>query len=62
MPEGKRPENEGQSTNSRISTEAGNAVYGSKLHRELEEKWKQCVSDRGLTSLGRLRRRGNPAG
>ena len=49
VPEGKRPENEGQSTNSRISTEAGNAVYGSKLHRELEEKWKQCVSDRGLT-------------
>ncbi len=26
VPEGKRPENEGQSTNSRISTEAGNAV------------------------------------
>ena len=49
VPEGKRPENEGQSTNSRISTEAGNAVYGSTLHRELEEKWKQCVSDRGLT-------------
>ena len=49
VPEGKRPENEGQSTYSRISTEAGNAVYGSKLHRELEEKWKQCVSDRGLT-------------
>ena len=49
VPEGKRPENEGQSTSSRISTEAGNAVYGSKLHRELEEKWKQCVSDRGLT-------------
>ena len=49
VPEGKRPENEGQSTSSRISTEAGNAVYGSTLHRELEEKWKQCVSDRGLT-------------
>ena len=49
VPEGKRPENEGQSTSSRISTEAGNAVYGSKLHRELEEKWKQCVSNRGLT-------------
>ena len=49
VPEGKRPENGGQSTSSRISTEAGNAVYGSKLHRELEEKWKQCVSDRGLT-------------
>ena len=49
VPEGKRPENGGQSTYSRISTEAGNAVYGSKLHRELEEKWKQCVSDRGLT-------------
>ena len=49
VPEGKRPENEGQSTYSRISTEAGNAVYGSKLHRELEEKWKQCVSNRGLT-------------
>lgn len=49
VPEGKRPENEGQSTSSRISTEAGNAVYGSKLHCELEEKWKQCVSDRGLT-------------
>ena len=49
VPEGKRPEKEGQSTYSRISTEAGNAVYGSKLHRELEEKWKQCVSDRGLT-------------
>ena len=49
VPEGKRPENGGQSTSSRISTEVGNAVYGSKLHRELEEKWKQCVSDRGLT-------------
>ena len=49
VPEGKRPENGGQSTSSRISTEAGNAVYGSTLHRELEEKWKQCVSDRGLT-------------
>ena len=49
VPEGKRPENDVQSTNSRISTEAGNAVYGSTLHRELEEKWKQCVSDRGLT-------------
>ena len=49
VPEGKRPENEGQSTSSRISTEAGNAVYGSTLHRELEEKWKQCVSNRGLT-------------
>ena len=49
VPEGKRPENEEQATYIRISTEAGNAVYGSKLHRELEEKWKQCVSDRGLT-------------
>ena len=49
VPEGKRPENDVQSTYSRISTEAGNAVYGSTLHRELEEKWKQCVSDRGLT-------------
>ena len=49
VPEGKRPENDVQSTYSRISTEAVNAVYGSKLHRELEEKWKQCVSDRGLT-------------
>ena len=49
VPEGKRPENDVQSTYSRIYTEAGNAVYGSKLHRELEEKWKQCVSDRGLT-------------
>ena len=49
VPEGKRLENDVQSTYSRISTEAGNAVYGSKLHRELEEKWKQCVSDRGLT-------------
>ena len=49
VPEGKRPENDVQSTSSRISTEAGNAVYGSKLHRELEEKWKQCVSNRGLT-------------
>ena len=49
MPEGKRPENDVQSTSSRISTEASNAVYGSKLHRELEEKWKQCVSNRGLT-------------
>ncbi|WP_314893882.1 hypothetical protein [Rothia mucilaginosa] len=38
-----------QSTYSRISTEAGSAVYGSTLHRELEEKWKQCVSNRGLT-------------
>ncbi len=34
-----------------ISTEAVNAVYGSKLHRELEEKWKQCVSNRGLTPI-----------
>ena len=49
VPEGKRPENDVQSTYSRISTEAGSAVYGSTLHRELEEKWKQCVSDRGLT-------------
>ena len=49
VPEGKRPEKEDQATYIRISTEAGNAVYGSKLHRELEEKWKQCVSDRGLT-------------
>ena len=49
VPEGKRPENDVQSTYNRISTEASNAVYGSKLHRELEEKWKQCVSDRGLT-------------
>ena len=49
VPEGKRPENDVQSTSSRISTEASNAVYGSKLHRELEEKWKQCVSNRGLT-------------
>ena len=49
VPEGKRPENDVQSTYSRISTDATNAVYGSKLHRELEEKWKQCVSDRGLT-------------
>lgn len=49
VPEGKRPENDVQSTYSRISTEAGSAVYGSKLHRELEEKWKQCVSNRGLT-------------
>ena len=51
VPEGKRPENEGQSTYSRIYTEAINAVYGSKLHRELEEKWKQCVSNRGLTPI-----------
>lgn len=51
VPEGKRPENDVQSTYSRISTEAGNAVYGSKLHRELEEKWKQCVSNRGLTPI-----------
>lgn len=49
VPEGKRLENDVQSTYSRISTDAGSAVYGSKLHRELEEKWKQCVSDRGLT-------------
>ena len=51
VPEGKRPENDVQSTYSRIYTEAGSAVYGSKLHRELEEKWKQCVSDRGLTPI-----------
>ena len=44
VPEGVRgPRMKGQSTNSRISTEAGNAVYGSKLHPELEEKWMQCV-------------------
>ena len=49
VPEGKRPEKEEQATYIRISTEAGNAVYGGTLHRELEEKWKQCVSDRGLT-------------
>ena len=49
MPEGKRPENDVQSTSSRISSDATSAVYGSKLHRELEEKWKQCVSNRGLT-------------
>lgn len=51
VPEGKRPENDVQSTYSRIYTEAINAVYGSKLHRELEEKWKQCVSNRGLTPI-----------
>ena len=51
VPEGKRPENDVQSTYNRISTEATNAVYGSKLHRELEEKWKQCVSNRGLTPI-----------
>ena len=51
VPEGKRPENDVQSTYSRISTEAVNAVYGSTLHRELEEKWKQCVSNRGLTPI-----------
>ena len=51
VPEGKKPENDVQSTYSRISTEAINAVYGSKLHRELEEKWKQCVSNRGLTPI-----------
>ena len=51
VPEGKRPENDVQSTYSRISTDATNAVYGSKLHRELEEKWKQCVSNRGLTPI-----------
>ena len=51
VPEGKRLENDVKSTYSRISTEAGNAVYGSKLHRELEEKWKQCVSNRGLTPI-----------
>ena len=51
VPEGKRPENDVQSTYSRISTEAVNAVYGGKLHRELEEKWKQCVSNRGLTPI-----------
>ena len=49
VPEGKRPENDVQSTYSRISSDATSAVYGSKLHRELEEKWKQCVSNRGLT-------------
>ena len=49
VPEGKRPENDVQSTSSRISSDATSAVYGSKLHRELEEKWKQCVSNRGLT-------------
>ena len=49
VPEGKRLENDVQSTYSRISSDATSAVYGSKLHRELEEKWKQCVSDRGLT-------------
>ena len=51
VPEGKRLENDVQSTYSRISTDATNAVYGSKLHRELEEKWKQCVSNRGLTPI-----------
>ena len=51
VPEGKRPENDVQSTSSRISSDATSAVYGSKLHRELEEKWKQCVSDRGLTPI-----------
>ncbi len=44
-------ENDVQSTYSRISSDATSAVYGSKLHRELEEKWKQCVSDRGLTPI-----------
>ena len=51
VPEGKKPENDVQSTYSRISTEAINAVYGSKLHRGLEGKWKQCVSNRGLTPI-----------
>lgn len=50
VPEGKREDNDTtQPTYIRLENEAGNAVYGSDLHKELEEKWKQCVSNRGLT-------------
>ena len=50
VPEGKRKDNDTtQPTYIRLENEAGKAVYGSDLHKELEEKWKQCVSDRGLT-------------
>ena len=50
VPEGKRKDNDTtQPTYIRLENEARNAVDGSDLHKELEEKWKQCVSDRGLT-------------
>ena len=50
VPEGKREDNDTtQPTYIRLENEAGNAVYGSDLHKELEEKWKQCVPNRGLT-------------
>ena len=50
VPEGKREDKDTtQPTYIRLENEAGNAVYGSALHKELEEKWKQCVSNRGLT-------------
>ena len=50
VPEGKRKDNDTtQPTYIRLENEAGKAVYGSDLHKELEEKWKQCVSNRGLT-------------
>ena len=50
VPEGKREDNDTtQPTYIRLENEASNAVYGSDLHKELEEKWKQCVSNRGLT-------------
>ena len=50
VPEGKRKDNDTtQPTYIRLENEARNAVDGSDLHKELEEKWKQCVSNRGLT-------------
>ena len=50
VPEGKRKDNDTtQPTYIHLENEAGKAVYGSDLHKELEEKWKQCVSNRGLT-------------
>ena len=52
VPEGKRSKvskEEEEPTYIRISNKANGAAYNSKLREELDEKWKQCVSDRGLT-------------
>ena len=52
VPEGKRPKDQKdqeEPTRFRIANKASGAAYNSKLRGELEEKWKQCVSDRGLT-------------
>ena len=64
VPEGKRgPRMKGRSTNSRISTEAGNALC-TVANCTASSKRVEAVRlrPRPHPSLGRLRRRGNPAG